>query len=44
MAMRKSLPFALAVLGRLEVTRPQVPPHLNQSGQSYFRRDRYKNR
>ena len=37
------LPAAGPVLGRLEVTRPQVPPHLNKSGQSYFRRDRYKN-
>ncbi|HEX2225444.1 MAG TPA: hypothetical protein VHN15_14680 [Thermoanaerobaculia bacterium] len=42
--MDLQLPAASPVLGRLEVTRPQVPPHLNKSGQSYFRRDRYKNR
>lgn len=38
------LPAANPVSARIEVVRQQVPPHLNKSGESYFRRDRYKNR
>lgn len=34
------------LLARVEIVRPQLPPHLNKSGKSYSRaeRDRYKNR
>ena len=40
------LPRQEPVAARVEVVRPLIPPHLNKSGQSYFRsqRDRYKNR
>jgi plastocyanin len=42
-----TLPAGPAPLSpRLEVVRPQVPPHLNKSGESYYRsdRDRYDGR
>jgi plastocyanin len=42
-----TLPAGPAPLSpRLEVVRPQVPPHLNKSGESYYRsdRDRYNGR
>ena len=42
--MDVQIPAAKPVAARIEVVRPQVPPHLNKSGESYFRRDRYKNR
>lgn len=40
------LPRQEPVAARVEIVRPLIPPHLNKSGQSYFRsqRDRYKNR
>jgi plastocyanin len=40
------LPAAGPLMARIEVVRPYLPPHLNKSGQSYFRadRDRYDNR
>jgi plastocyanin len=40
------LPQSQPVAARVEVVRPRIPPHLNKSGQSYFRsgRDRYDQR
>jgi plastocyanin len=38
------LPQSGAVDARIEVAKPRIPPHLNKSGLSYFRRDRYANR
>jgi len=37
------LPQPGTVAARVEVVRPRIPPHLNKTGQSYFRsgRDRY---
>ena len=39
------VPGAKPVAARIEVVKPLIPPHLNKSGQSYFRsqRDRYNN-
>ncbi|MDP9121601.1 MAG: hypothetical protein M3O15_09590 [Acidobacteriota bacterium] len=38
-----ALPQAAPVAARLEMVRPQIPPHLNKSGQSYSRNgDRYR--
>lgn len=38
-----ALPQSQPVSARVEVVRPRIPPHLNKTGQSYFRsgRDRY---
>jgi plastocyanin len=40
------VPRGEPVNARVEIVRPQIPPHLNKSGKSYFRsqRDRYNNR
>lgn len=35
------LPQSGPLAVRVEVTRPRIPAHLNKSGSSYFRRDRY---
>ncbi len=39
-----ALPAASPVVARLEITRPQVPPHLDKNGKSYFTsgRDQYR--
>jgi hypothetical protein len=39
-----ALPGAPAVAARIEVTHPQVPPHLDKNGKSYFSsgRDQYR--
>ncbi|HYG64929.1 MAG TPA: hypothetical protein VEL74_20270 [Thermoanaerobaculia bacterium] len=35
------LPQSAPVAARVEVTKPRIPAHLNKTGSSYFRRDRY---
>lgn len=44
-AIEVDVPGAKPVAARIEVVKPLIPPHLNKSGQSYFRsqRDRYNN-
>jgi plastocyanin len=44
-SMDVELPGPGPVAARVEVVKPLIPPHLNKSGQSYFRsqRDRYNN-
>lgn len=41
--MEIQAPSAAPLTARVEILRPQIPPHLNKSGQSYFgsKRDRY---
>lgn len=41
--MEIQAPAAAPLTARVEIVRPQIPPHLNKSGQSYFgsNRDRY---
>ena len=44
-SMEVELPGPGPVSARVEIVKPLIPPHLNKSGQSYFRsqRDRYNN-
>lgn len=44
-SMDVELPGPGPVAARVEIVKPLIPPHLNKSGQSYFRsqRDRYNN-
>lgn len=41
MTLDIQVPASQPVAARLEIIRPRVPPHLNKTGQSYSKRDRY---